>query len=69
MIMPFRDKHKWYNQIVSGGDVDVDRMDYIVRDSKATGVTVTLNDKGVFKIDRSSLHRTNYQTIGLPIVS
>ena len=54
MIEPTYDKKKWYNQIVSNGDVDVDRMDYLVRDSKATGVTITLNDKSVLKlIDRA----------------
>ena len=39
----------WQFQIVSG-DVDVDRMDYLVRDSNATGVTITLNPRSVLKI-------------------
>lgn len=70
MIEPTVDGGKWYNQIVSNGDVDVDRMDYIVRDSKATGVTVTLNDKSVLKlINRAYIEPTLNELVYPPSVS
>lgn len=64
VIDPVKEKKKWFNQIVSNGDVDVDRMDYLVRDSKATGVSITLNDKSVLKlIDRAYIEPSTLELV------
>lgn len=47
---------EWYNSILSSDTADIDRMDYLVRDSHATGMTVTLNTRSILKlIDRSCI--------------
>lgn len=46
----------WYHSILSSDTADIDRMDYLVRDSHATGMSITLNTKSVLKlIDRSCI--------------
>lgn len=40
----------WLFQIVSNGDIDVDRMDYLVRDSYWTGITLNINTRNVQKL-------------------
>lgn len=67
------DEHKdttWHFQIVANGDVDTDRCDYIVRDSRATGVTVTLNTHSVLKLlDRAIVDKDTQRLVYPPSVS
>lgn len=42
-------KMHWAFQIVSRDLIDVDRMDYVVRDAYATGMTTTFNSKNALK--------------------
>ena len=42
--------YEWYNSILSSDTADIDRMDYLVRDSHATGMSITLNTKSVLKL-------------------
>jgi HD superfamily phosphohydrolase len=49
-------ENEWYYNIVSNDTVDVDRMDYLVRDSYSTGVKHLLGKNDVLKlIDRSRI--------------
>jgi HD superfamily phosphohydrolase len=56
----------WLFQIVSNGDVDVDRMDYLVRDSYSTGVTITLNTRNVLKLIKRAYIDNNTQQLVYP---
>lgn len=44
-------KKFWYYQIISG-TVDVDRLDYIIRDSKTTGIPVSINEGQIKRLIR-----------------
>ncbi len=45
----FSNKRKWEYQIISN-DVDVDRLDYILRDSRNTGIPITFTQHQVFML-------------------
>lgn len=53
MIHPSNNDRSWYFQIVSGV-VDVDRMDYVVRDSKHTGVQTNFDYHRIERIMNNS---------------
>lgn len=56
----------WLFQIVSNGEIDVDRMDYLVRDSYATGITLPLNVRSVMKMINRAYVDKNTQKLCYP---
>lgn len=59
----------WRFQIVSNGDIDVDRMDYLVRDSQATGVAIMFNTNSVMKmINRVYIDENTLQLVYPPSI-
>jgi HD superfamily phosphohydrolase len=53
-----KNKNIWYYQIISG-TVDVDRLDYVIRDSKMTGIPVSINEGQIKRLIRLTSIKEN----------